>query len=154
MQAKDEQERISKNFFQKKGGTERISTLRKEMHDTMEAGAGIYRTETSLKETCNKIKELKDRFTNINIEDRSLNFNTELTSALELEFMLELAEVISHSALERKESRGSHQRTDFPERDDKNFLRHTLAHHTDTKPQIDYKDVVITKWPPGERVYG
>jgi fumarate reductase flavoprotein subunit len=154
MQAKDEQERISKNFFQKKGGTERISTLRKEMHDTMEAGAGIYRTETSLKETCNKIKELKDRFTNINIEDRSLNFNTELTSALELEFMLELAEVISHSALERKESRGSHQRTDFPERDDKNFLRHTLAHHTETKPQIDYKDVVITKWPPGERVYG
>jgi fumarate reductase flavoprotein subunit len=68
--------------------------------------------------------------------------------------MLELAEVISHSALERKESRGSHQRTDFPERDDQNFLRHTLAHHTETKPQIDYKDVVITKWPPGERVYG
>ena len=154
MQAKDEQERISKNFFQKKGGTERISTLRKEMHDTMEAGAGIYRTETSLKETCNKIKELKDRFTNINIEDRSLNFNTELTSALELEFMLELAEVISHSALERKESRGSHQRTDFPERDDHNFLRHSLAYQTETKPQIDYKDVVITKWPPGERVYG
>ena len=68
--------------------------------------------------------------------------------------MLELAEVISHSALERKESRGSHQRTDYKERNDENFLRHSLAFQTDAESRIEYKEVVITKWPPGERVYG
>ena len=154
LQVAEEQERIRRNFFKKEGGTERIFTLRKEMNETMETSAGIYRSEKSLKETCNKIKELKDRFSNIIMEDRSVTFNTELTSALELEFMLDVAEAIVYSALERTESRGSHQRTDFPGRDDENFLKHSLAYRNDTEPRIDYKDVVITKWPPGERVYG
>jgi len=154
LQVAEEQERIRRNFFKKEGGTERIFTLRKEMNETMETSAGIYRSEKSLKETCNKIKELKDRFSNIIMEDRSVTFNTELTSALELEFMLDVAEAIVYSALERTESRGSHQRTDFPVRDDENFLKHSLAYRNDTEPRIDYKDVVITKWPPGERVYG
>ena len=154
LQGRDEQARISKNFIRKEGGTERIITLRKEMNETMEKGAGIYRSETSLKETCDKIKELKNRFSNLYIEDKSLTFNTELTTALELEFMLDIAEAIAHSALERTESRGSHQRSDFPTRNDEFFLKHSLAYQTDNKPRIDYKDVVITKWPPGERVYG
>ena len=154
LQASDEQERISRNFFRKDGGTERIFTLRKEMNETMETSAGIYRSEKSLSETRDKIKELKDRFSNINMEDKSLNFNTELTTALELEFMLDVAETIVYSALERTESRGSHQRTDFPERDDEKFLKHSLVYQGDDEPRIDYKDVVITKWPPGERVYG
>ena len=154
LQVAEEKERISRNFFKKEGGTERIFTLRKEMNETMETSAGIYRSEKSLKESCNKIKELKDRFSNIIMEDRSVTFNTELTSALELEFMLDVAEAIVYSALERTESRGSHQRTDFPARDDENFLKHSLAYRNDTEPRIDYKDVVITKWPPGERVYG
>ena len=154
LQVAEEKERISRNFFKKEGGTERIFTLRKEMNKTMETSAGIYRSEKSLKETCNKVKELKDRFSNIIMEDRSVTFNTELTSALELEFMLDVAEAIVYSALERTESRGSHQRTDFPGRDDENFLKHSLAYRNDTEPRIDYKDVVITKWPPGERVYG
>ena len=154
LQAADEQKRIARDFIQKEGGTERIVTLRKEMNETMETSNGIYRSEKSLKETCDKIKELKDRFSNVIMEDRSVNFNTELTSALELEFMLDVAEAIAYSALERTESRGSHQRTDFPKRDDEKFLKHSLAYRNDTKPRIDYKDVVITKWPPGERVYG
>ena len=154
LQASDEQERIRRNFFCKDGGTERIFTLRKEMNETMETSAGIYRSEKSLRETRDKIKELKDRFSNINMEDKSLNFNTELTTALELEFMLDVAETIVYSALERTESRGSHQRTDFPERDDEKFLKHSLVYQGDDGPRIDYKDVVITKWPPGERVYG
>ena len=154
LQAADEQERIGINFFRKEGGTERIFSLRQEMNETMETSVGIYRSEKSLKETCNKIKELKDRFSNIIMEDRSFNFNTELTSALELEFMLDVAEAITYSALERTESRGSHQRTDFPDRDDEKFLKHSLAYRNDTEPRMDYKDVVITKWPPGERVYG
>ena len=69
--------------------------------------------------------------------------------------MLDVAQSITHSALARKESRGSHQRTDFPERDDKQYLKHSLAHNVeDGEPRIDYKDVVITRWPPEERVYG
>jgi len=154
LQTADEQNRITRNFFRKGRGTERIFSLRKEMNETMETSAGIYRSGKSLKETCDKIKELKDRFVNIDLEDKSLNFNTELTSALELEFMLDVAEAIAYSALKRTESRGSHQRSDFPERDDENFLKHSMAYQTNTKPHIDYKNVIITKWPPGERVYG
>jgi fumarate reductase flavoprotein subunit len=154
LQAADEQKRIARDFIQKEGGTERIVTLRKEMNETMETSNGIYRSEKSLKETCDKIQELKDRFSKVIMEDRSVNFNTELTSALELEFMLDVAEAIAWSALKRTESRGSHQRTDFPKRDDEKFLKHSLAYRNDNKPRIDYKAVVITKWPPGERVYG
>jgi fumarate reductase flavoprotein subunit len=153
-QAKDEQERIRKNFISKANGKERIAHLRAEMTTTMESGAGIYRTESSLRATCNKLAELKDRFPRITLDDRSLTFNTELTAALELEFMLEIAEAVASSALARTESRGSHQRTDYPKRDDDKFLAHSLAYRTDGPPRIEYLDVVITRWPPAERKYG
>ncbi len=153
-QAKDEQERIRKNFIAKQNGTERIARLRAEMTATMESGAGIYRTESSLKATCNKLAELKDRLTHLTLDDHSLTFNTELTAALELEFMLDVAEAVAYSALLRTESRGSHQRTDHPKRDDEQFLAHSLAYRTDSSPRIEYLDVVITRWPPAERKYG
>jgi len=153
-QGADEYKRISRDFLQKDGGSERIATLRKEMHQVMEQSVDIFRSESGLKEACNKIEELKDRFSSILIEDKSLNFNTELTSALELENMIDVAESIIFSALSRRESRGSHQRTDFVNRDDENFLRHSLAYRTEAESRIEYQDVVITKWPPGERVYG
>jgi fumarate reductase flavoprotein subunit len=153
-QARDEQERIRKNFIGKTNGKERIAHLRAEMTATMESGAGIYRTESSLKDTCNKLAELKDRFLRITLDDRSLTFNTELTAALELDFMLDIAEAVAHAALARTESRGSHQRTDYPKRDDDKFLAHSLAYRTDGPPRIEYLDVVITRWPPAERKYG
>src|SRR3989304_664803 len=153
-QGADEQERIAKNFIRKDGGYERVATLRQEMKGTMEPGAGLYCSVTSLKETCNKLAELRGRFSNILIEDRSLSFNTELTSALELDLMLDVAQAIAHSALARTESRGSHQRTDYPDRNDEKFLKHSLAFRTDGAPRIEYKDVIITRWPPAERVYG
>ena len=153
-QGADEYKRITRDFLQKDGGSERIATLRKEMHQVMEQSVDIFRSESGLKEACNKIEELKDRFSSILIEDKSLNFNTELTSALELENMIDVAESIIFSALSRRESRGSHQRTDFVNRDDENFLRHSLAYRTEAESRIEYQDVVITKWPPGERVYG
>jgi len=154
LQGVDEQQRIARDFINKQGGTERIATLRKEMHETMEEGAGIYRTDAALRTTSEKLVELRERFANLLIEDRSLTFNTELTSALELDFMLDLALAVVESGLARTESRGSHQRTDYPERDDTNFLKHSLAFKTIDGVRIDYKDVVITKWPPEERVYG
>jgi fumarate reductase flavoprotein subunit len=153
-QAEAEQQRIASQFLRKQGGKERISAIRHEMNRAMEAGAGIYRTEESLAKACSALAVLKQRFRDVMIEDRSLSFNTELTSAIELEFMLELAEALAHSGLNRKESRGSHQRTDFAARDDKNFLKHSLAYRTEGAPRLAYKDVVITRWPPGERVYG
>ena len=153
-QAEKEQQRIASQFIRKQGGTERIATLRQELNRIMEAGAGIYRAAESLQEACSTIATLKDRFRNIVLDDRSVSFNTELITALELEFMLDVAQALVHSARLRTESRGSHQRTDYPARDDKNFLKHSLAYKTELEPRIGYKDVVITRWPPGERVYG
>jgi fumarate reductase flavoprotein subunit len=154
-QAKDEQERVRKNFLAKTAGKERIATIRTEMTKTMEEGAGIYRQEASLQATCDKLAELKDRFRGVVLDDHSNTYNTELTSVLELENMLEIAETVAHSGLQRKESRGSHQRTDYPKRDDEKFLTHSLAYRNpDGPPRIDYLNVVITNWPPAERTYG
>jgi fumarate reductase flavoprotein subunit len=153
-QARDEQQRIAAGFIRKEGGTERIATLRVEMTKAMEVGAGIYRSEGSLRETCDRLARLRERFSRIRLDDRSLSFNTELVSALELDFMLDVAEAVAHSALARTESRGSHQRTDYPKRDDARFLKHTMAYRAAGPPRIEYLDVVITRWPPAERVYG
>jgi len=152
--AEQEQQRIRERFFQPQGGTETIAGLRTELTSTMESGAGIYRSEESLRASCDKIRELKQRSGQIELADHSLTFNTELTTALELEYMLDVAEALVHSALARTESRGSHQRTDYPERDDQQFLKHSLAFQSDGDPRIEYLDVAITRWPPGERVYG
>jgi fumarate reductase flavoprotein subunit len=153
-QEKDGQERIAKDFIRKSGGKERVAVIRLELRETMEAGAGIYRVKESLKDTCNKIAELLERFKNISLDDRTLTFNTELISALELANMLDVSQALAHSALERRESLGSHQRTDYPERNDEKYLKHSLAYRTSDTPRVKYKDVVITRWPPGEREYG
>ena len=131
-----------------------LAGIRVELNKTMEEGAGIYRSEESLKRTCENIRQLKRRFQQAGISDKSNSFNTELIAALELGFILDAAEAVAFSALARQESRGSHQRTDFPRRDDQRYLKHSLAYRTDNDPRIDYLDVVITRWPPGERVYG
>jgi fumarate reductase flavoprotein subunit len=153
-QAQAERDRIAGDFINRTDGSERIATIRGEMTSAMEAGAGIYRDEASLSAAVDTIAGLKERATRLSLDDHSLSFNTELTTALELEFQLELAEALTNSALQRKESRGSHQRSDFVERDDQNYLKHSLAFRTDTGPRIEYRDVVITRWPPAERVYG
>ena len=154
-QAKDEQDRIARDYLRKQGGDERIAAIRDDMYYAMESGAGIYRDQSSLKQTCTVLADLRERCHDLQLDDRSNCFNTELTAALELQFMLDVAETVAHSALARTESRGSHQRTDHPKRNDATFLKHSLAYRSkDAPPRIDYLDVTITKWPPGERVYG
>jgi fumarate reductase flavoprotein subunit len=154
-QALDEETRLQDQFLQKSGGRERISTLREEMQVTMEKGAGIYRAGESLTRAAGKLVELQERSRCIALDDRSHIFNTELVSALELSFMLDVAESITHSALQRTESRGAHQRTDFPARNDERFLTHSLVNRqADGRPRTEYLPVTITRWPPGERVYG
>ena len=149
-----ERERIANSFIRKTDGTERIATLRNEMTAAMEAGSGIYRTQSALATSVEKLAELRERFANVSLDDHSISFNTELTAALELEAQLDVASAMAHSALERRESRGSHQRTDHPERDDEQYLKHSLAFLDGDAPRIEYRDVTITKWPPAERVYG
>ncbi len=151
--AKDEQQRLDRQFLRKTGGKERIATIRQEMQKAMEEGAGIYRKEEEMKKSCDTLRQLRERFSNIAIEDKGEVFNTQVIAALELDFMLDVAEAVAHSALNRKESRGSHTRTDFPKRDDQNFLKHTLAHRTPQGPRIEYLPVTITHWQPEERKY-
>ncbi|HSE88919.1 MAG TPA: fumarate reductase (quinol) flavoprotein subunit [Candidatus Binatia bacterium] len=149
----DEQRRLDRQFLKKDSGRERIATIRQEMQKAMEEGAGIYRDEQSMQKACNTLRALRERFKNIIIEDRNSTFNTEVMNALELDYMLDVAETVANSALKRKESRGSHTRTDFPTRDDANFLKHTLAYRTADGPRIEYLPVTITRWQPEERKY-
>lgn len=154
-QASDEEARLEQQYLHKTNGKERISSVREEMQSTMEASAGIYRDGTLLNEAQNRLYELRERYKNIGLDDRSNTFNTELTSALELGFMLDVAEAMVQCALHRTESRGAHQRTDFPARDDVHFLAHSLVRRRpDGSTQVEYLPVKITRWPPGERVYG
>ena len=153
--AEDERRRLEEDFLHKSGGRERIATLRGEMQKIMEECAGIYRNGPSLEKATEKLRSLQERHSDVALDDRSSTFNTELTAALELSYMLDVAETIIHSALARTESRGSHQRTDFAARDDSKFLAHSLAYRTrDGRPRIEYLPVQITRWPPGKRVYG
>lgn len=154
-QALDEKRRLEEKFLRKTGGHERISQIRQEMQTAIEEGAGIYRTHDSLAVAVSKIQELQERFRDVAIEDHSHTFNTELTAALELSFMLDVAEAIVQSALQRTESRGAHQRIDFPKRDDEKFLAHSLVYRQeDGSSRVEYLPVTITRWPPAERVYG
>ncbi len=151
----DEERRIESEYLRKTRGTEKISALREAMQHTMEAGAGIYRTRVSLAEAADKIAEMQERYKAISMEDHSLAFNTQLIAALELGFLLDVAETILQCGLQREESRGAHQRIDFPDRDDKKFLAHSLVSRGENgRPVVSYLPVTITRWPPGKRVYG
>ena len=154
-QAKDEEKRLQNDFLHKSGGRERIASIRDDMQKTMEESAGIYRTGDSLRRGVETLRTLRDRFADVAIEDRSKTFNTERITALELSFMLDVADTIVNSALRREESRGAHQRTDYPARDDQRFLAHSLIHRRpDGSSRIEYLPVTLTRWPPAERVYG
>lgn len=138
-------------------GEERIAPIRTEMAKSMEEGCGIYRLEADMKKNCDEIDELKQRYKNIRLDDRSRLWNTEWLTAIELGFLLDVSQTIAYSAIQRKESRGSHQRLDgFEERDDERYLKHSLAIYDESsdKPGIEYMDVRITSSEPGVRAYG
>jgi fumarate reductase flavoprotein subunit len=154
-QVEDERRRLERDMLQRDGGKEPISAIREEMRATMEEGAGIYRSGDSLAKAADRLSVLQERFRSARLEDRSRTFNTELVAALELSFMLDVAESIVHCALLREESRGAHQRVDFPARDDHRFLANSLVYRdADGSRRVEYPPVTITRWPPGERVYG
>jgi succinate dehydrogenase / fumarate reductase flavoprotein subunit len=143
------------------GGTERIATLRKELQEEMDRNAQVFRTDESLEKVTKTIHGLRERYRNVSIHDKGRRFNTDLLEAIELGFLLDLAEVVVFSARNRKESRGGHMRDDYPDRDDANYMKHTMAyltgdpHSADAADHItlDWKPVVITNYQPMERKY-
>lgn len=136
-----------------KGG-ESVATIRSEMQEVMMDHVGVFREDAGLRQAVEKVRELKERYRNISIMDKGTVFNTELMEAWELGSLLELAEVTAVCALNRTESRGAHSREDYPQRNDEEWLKHTLAYRTeDGRVDIRYKPVVITKFQPKERVY-
>ncbi len=142
-------------LFRRTDGTESVSGLRREMNEAMEAGAGIYRSEETLRACVETMLQIRERYGGILLTDKSNVFNTDLVEALELGSMIDVAVAMACSALERKESRGSHQRLDYVDRDDSTYLKHSLAHYSATdRPAIEYSDVTITRSQPAERVYG
>ncbi|MER7566266.1 succinate dehydrogenase flavoprotein subunit [Streptomyces sp. NPDC048523] len=139
-------------------GTERVSVIRRELQETMDANVMVFRTEQTIKTAVEKIAELRERYLNVSIQDKGKRFNTDLLEAIELGNLLDLAEVMAVSALARKESRGGHYREDYPNRDDVNFMRHTMAYREvgddgTESIRLDYKPVVQTRYQPMERKY-
>ena len=148
-----EETRVFDGLLGRERGKETLAGVRVEMQQLMERDVGIFRDEAGLADACGKLAKLRDRFAYVGLADKDRVFNTEMTGVLEMDFMLDVAASIAHSALNRRESRGAHSRTDFPARDDANYLKHTLAYRTDGAPRIDYLPVKITKWQPVERTY-
>ena len=149
------------NMLRDSTGTEKIALIRKELQDSMDRNAQVFRTEESLIEVTKVIEGLRERYKNIAVQDKGKRFNTDLLEAVELGFLLDLAEVVVYSAMSRKESRGGHFREDYPDRDDANFMVHTMAylagdaHSADAGDHIrlSTKPVVITRYQPMERKY-
>ncbi len=137
----------------KSKGKERMVEIREQLRETMTENMGVFRTEDSMSKALRVVKELQERYKEISIQDKSQQFNTEFMEAVELGYLLDFVEPIIVGGLARKESRGAHFRKDFPQRDDKNWLKHTLAWKTEEGIRLGYKPVVITRFPPEERKY-
>ncbi|MCJ2530845.1 MAG: FAD-binding protein [Candidatus Thermoplasmatota archaeon] len=148
-----EEARLYDDLLGRERGGRGVAEIREELQTTMEDHVGISRDAASLSEATKVLARLKGSFEKVEVADKDRVFNTELTSVLELESMLTVAEAIVHSALRRTETRGAHFRTDFPERDDENFLAHTVVTQGETGPEIEYLPVTITRWKPEARVY-
>ena len=150
-------------------GGERVATLRTELQQTMDANASVYRTEETLKQALADVQALKERYGRIAVHDKGKRYNSDLLEAIELGFLLDLAEALVNGALARKESRGGHAREDYPNRDDTNFMRHSMQYKVlpekedpnaplgltgfQSDIRLDYKHVVITRYQPMERKY-
>ena len=138
-------------------GKEKVAEIRTALQNTMDLNAAVYRTEATLKEALGDVRLLKERYGRVSIQDKGLRYNTDLLEAIELGFLLELAEVLVVGALVRQESRGGHAREDYPNRDDANWMRHTMAYKQGMELtadiRLDYKPVVQTRYQPMERKY-
>ncbi|MEP7105341.1 MAG: FAD-binding protein [Chloroflexota bacterium] len=151
---KDERRRIETELLGRTGGDQRVGEVREDLQKAMDRGVGVFRTAEGLQAAAKSLAELRERLGRVRLDDHSKTFNTELVSLLELENMIDGADTIVQSALAREESRGSHARRDFPERNDEKYLAHTLAYHRPgASPRLEYRPVRITNWQPQARTY-
>jgi len=151
--AEADAERELKTLLDRTDG-ERPWKIRDELAETMHVNFGVFRREDQMLEQGRIVQALRERYEQVVVEDKGDVFNSDLTQALELGFLLELAECMVVSGLARKESRGAHARPyDYPGRDDENYLRHTMVTWKDDAPELDWKPVTMTKWTPEERKY-
>ena len=151
-QGEEEANRIAQLRGRKKGG-EKISQIRRELNHAMEEGCGVYREQETMDATVQAVAQLRGRVADLQLEDESKVFNTELISALELVNMVDCAEAVAVSAADREESRGAHTRRDFPTRNDQDYLYHTLCYFDAGGPRLAKKDVTLGTWVPEERKY-
>jgi fumarate reductase flavoprotein subunit len=151
-QGEEEASRIDALRGKQKGG-EKLSRIRADLNSTMESGCGVYREKQTMDETVRTVAQLKGRYADVALEDSSTVFNTELIAALELGNMLDIAETVANAAAVRNESRGAHTRRDSPNRDDQNFLHHSVCYFDPAGPRIDKKEVTLGRWEPEERKY-
>ncbi len=155
-QLSDEPEKPVKEEIEKlvKGaGKVRAAEIRRNLQENMQKYCGLFRDQGGLETLLSNVKDLQRQYEGVAVDDKSLYYNTELIETIEVSHLLEFSEVIVVGALARTESRGAHFRTDFPRRDDENWMKHTLAYKTDDGVRLDFKPVVITKYPPEERKY-
>ena len=150
--AASEEKRIYDTILGRETG-EDLYPIGNELRALMDSKVGIFRTGKDIRDAAERIGELKEMFSRVVVEDKSRTYNTDLTGALELENLLDLAEVTVLAANRRRESRGSHYRLDYPKRDDDKWLKHILVHYDPKKPKMRYSKVVITRWKPEERRY-
>jgi succinate dehydrogenase/fumarate reductase flavoprotein subunit len=148
-----DQERELENLLQRSRQEDTTAKIRHEMGETMNHKVGVFRTQADLTEAVEKIAELKERYRSLGLQAKGRIFNFDLTSYLELGYLLDCAQAIAVGALARQESRGGHARRDFPERDDENWLKHTLAYWTPDGPRLEYAPVTMTRWQPERRTY-
>jgi succinate dehydrogenase / fumarate reductase flavoprotein subunit len=139
-------------------GTEKVAAIRKDLQETMDNNAGVYRNDATLKQAYEDVKALQARYKHVTVQDKGKRFNTDLLEAVELGFLLDLAEVLVVGARNRKESRGGHAREDYQKRDDENFMKHTMAYREAREDgtydiRLDWKPVVVTRYQPMERKY-
>jgi succinate dehydrogenase / fumarate reductase flavoprotein subunit len=134
-------------------GGETVADIRAELQQVMMDNIGVFRIEEQMRAAVDKIHELQERYRHVSLQDKGRKFNTELLEAIELGYLLDLAEITAESALARQESRGAHSREDYPQRDDENWLKHTLAYRTDNGVELKYKPVTITRFTPKPRTY-
>ncbi|MFL2640785.1 MAG: FAD-binding protein [Dehalococcoidia bacterium] len=143
-----------KEIFARPAGGLRTANLRSEMGNAMNEGIAVFRNEEGMKKTLDSVRSIRDRFPKISVDNKGKVFNTDLLSVLELEFMLDVAEVIAIGAIERKESRGAHAREDYPDRNDQEYLKHTVVNlDANGEPKLNYIPVTMTQWEPQVRTY-
>jgi len=148
-----EEDRVFKGLFRNETSTEDVYALKARLREVMDESVYVFRDEAGLTDAVREVRELKEKYRRVRVTDGGGVFNYNLLDTLEVGVMLELAEVVAQGALNRRESRGGHARLDYPQRDDANWLKHTLARRTESGPSFSFAPVRITMWKPVERKY-